>query len=48
MGQNPEAKERHDAMPSRDRAMQPGKVKTFTPEEIKAQYGDKYKIKGEG
>lgn len=47
LGQNPETKERHDAMPSRDRTIQPGKVKVLTPEEIKAQYGDKYKIKGE-
>jgi len=57
LGQNPEAKQRHDAMPPRERTVvrrpaasqpsQPSPVKTFTPEEIKAQYGDKYKVKGD-
>lgn len=53
LGQNPEAKERHDAMPHRERApvirraAEPSPVKTLSPEEIKAQYGDKYKIKGD-
>lgn len=44
LSQNPEAKERHDAMPTRDRQPKPAPVKTLTPEEIQAQYGDKYKI----
>jgi len=47
LNQNPEAKERHAAMPSRDRQPKPLPVRTLSPEEIKAQYGDKYKIKGD-
>lgn len=53
LAQNPEMQERHAAMPHRERTpslpkeQQPGKVKTFTPEEIKAMYGDKYKVKGD-
>ena len=47
LGKNPEAKERHAAMPPRDRTpkQQPSPVRTLSPEEIQAQYGDKYKIK---
>ena len=51
LGQNPEAKERHDAMPPRARMpkeQQPGAVKRLTPEEIQAQYGDKYNVKKPG
>lgn len=49
LGQNPEAQERHSAMPQRDRtprvtSQQPGEVKRFTPEEIEAMYGDQYKV----
>lgn len=48
LGQNPEAQERHDAMPARDRIpkeQQPGKVKTLSQEEIQAQYGGRFNIK---
>jgi len=44
LSESPEAKERHDAMPPRDRSVKPAPVKTLSPEEIQAQYGDKYKI----
>lgn len=50
LAQNPEMKERHDAMPHREREMKqpsgpaPAPVKRLTPEEIQAQYGDRFKI----
>ncbi len=46
LGKNPEAKERHDAMPLRSRTPQPGGVKIMRGADIPQELKDKYETKG--